>query len=119
MGGYAFDVFCVNRWNHFNGSLYQTNQIDCMGNIKNNTKDNTKPACKNHLGLEKDSETKLENSEVNKLVNDATNSIIEKTCLDDIDIKRRKLDETTATNKIQESHDAITNGNTQSKYIHF
>ena len=88
-------------------------------NIKNNTKDNTKAACKNHLGTEKDSETKLENSEVNKLVNDATNSIIEKTCLDDIDIKRRKLDETIATNKIQEGHDAITNGNTQSKYIHF
>ena len=88
-------------------------------NIKNNTKDNTKAACKNHLGTEKNSETKLENSEVNKLVNDATNSIIEKTCLDDIDIKRRKLDETTATNKIQEGHDAITNGNTQSKYIHF
>ena len=52
----------------------------------------------------------------NKLVNDATNSIIEKTCLDEIDIKRRKLDDTTNENLIQEGHDATTNGNTQSKY---
>ena len=82
-------------------------------------KDKTKTSFNNLLGTENNSEIKHESCEVNKLVNDATNSIIEKTCLDDIDIKSRKLDDTRTINKIQEGHDAITNGNTQSKYTHF
>ena len=83
---------------------------------KNNIKEAEKSSIKKHLGTHLNSESQPINSEVNKLVNDATNSIIEKTCLDEIDIKRRKLDDTTNENLIQEGHDATTNGNTQSKY---
>ena len=92
-----------------------------LEDIKTNTNstETEKPSTKNHFKTHINGDTKPQNSEVNKLINDATNSIIEKTCPDEIDSKRRKLDENTADNLIQENHDAITNGNTQSKYIYY
>ena len=91
-----------------------------LENLKTKTdiKDSTKSFAKKQFDTHINGETQPQNSEVNKLINDATNSIIEKTCPDEVDSKRRKLDETAADNSIQKGHDTITNGNTQSKYIY-
>ena len=92
-----------------------------LENLKTKTdiKDSTKSFAKKQFDTHINGETQPQNSEVNKLINDATNSIIEKTCPDEVDSKRRKLDETAADNSIQKGHDTITNGNTQSKYIYY
>ena len=88
---------------------------------KNNNKEHSKTASTKTKEIKIPSANNIKNSEVNNLISNSTNSIIEKTCIEDLNRKGSKEVSTSETWKEDSSEPSKGNlspGNTQRKYIH-